>query len=240
MQGIRRREIWTRLAIDPIAGPLGRALAKVPGVTPNRVTAAAALFGLGAAICFATGQLRAGGILFMIRFLFDVMDGVVARTQSASSARGAALDVAADVAGIGLCFGALGWYLVRHDHTPVVVPFLLLAAVVFYNWVLAYRKGLAADLGLGDGGALGDVRIGIPILRGWFAFSERMNMSPIPWAVEAETVALGLAPLVLPTRYVWIGLAVALAFYVLADLVNLRRVLALADIAQTRRQEVSL
>jgi hypothetical protein len=36
---------------------------------------------------------------------------------------------------------------------------------------------------------------------------------------------------------VWIGLAVGLAFYVLADLVNLRRVLALADIAQTRRQE---
>jgi phosphatidylglycerophosphate synthase len=234
----RRRDIWLRLAIDPIAQPLGRRLARLPGITANRVTAAAALTGVGAAACFATGQLRVGGILFMIRFLLDAMDGVVARAQSAASARGAALDLAADVAGIGLCFGALSWYLIRSGHIATVVPFLLLAAVVFYNWVLAYRKGLADELGLdGDGGAMGSAHTSVPLLRSWFAFSERLNMSPIPWAIEVETFALGLGPLILPTRYVWIGLAVALGFYILADLVNLRRVLALADTAQARRQE---
>lgn len=236
MSQVRRREIWTRLVIDPIAGPLGRAIAQVPGVTPNRVTAASATAGLGAAACFATGQLRYGGALFIVRFLLDVVDGVVAREQSAQSVRGAAFDVAADVAGIGLCFGALSWYLVRTDQIATVIPFLLLAAIVFYNWVLAYRKGLAAELDLGDGGVLGDVDVDVPLLRGWFALSARLNMSPIPWAVEAETLALAIGPLVLPSRYVWLGLAVALAFYVLADLVNVRRVLALADIAQLRRQ----
>jgi phosphatidylglycerophosphate synthase len=238
-QPIRRRAIWIRLAVDPMAGPLGRRLARLPGVTANRVTGAGALVGLGAATCFATGQLRIGGVLFMVRFLLDVVDGVVARAQSAQSARGASLDLAADVAGIGICFGALSWYLIRTDHVATVVPLLLLAAVIFYNWVLAYRKGLADGLGVGDGGVLGNVSTDLPILRGWFAFSERLNMSPIPWAVEAETLALGLAPLVLPTRYVWLGLALALAFYVVADLLNLRRVLALACTADARRRELT-
>jgi phosphatidylglycerophosphate synthase len=226
---VRRREIWTRLVIDPIAGPLGRTIARWPGVTPNRVTALAALSALGSSACFATGQLRVGGVLFLIRFLFDVCDGVVARAQRASSARGAFLDVATDVAGIGLCFGALGWYLLRHTSLSPALPLGLLAAVVFYNWILAYRKGLAGSLGLGDGGVMGHVDTRLPVARSWFALCARLNMSPIPWAVEAETVALGLAPLILPTRLVWIGLAVALAFYVLADVVNVRRVLRLAD-----------
>jgi phosphatidylglycerophosphate synthase len=230
----RRREIWTRLAIDPLAGPLGRRLARARGVTPNRVTAVAALAAIGAAACFAGGLLRVGGALFLLRFFLDVLDGVVARAQSASSARGAALDVAADVAGIGLNFAALSWYLVRTDHLVPVLPLLLFAAVVFYNWVLAYRKGIAAERGVGDGGALGHLDTGVPGLRRWFALSARLNMSPLPWAVEAETAALGLGPLLLPTRFVWIGLVVALAFYLLADLVNLRRVLRLADLPVTR------
>lgn len=226
---VRRREIWTRLVVDPIAGPLGRAMARLPGVTPNRVTALAALSAVGSSACFATGLLRLGGVLFLVRFLFDVCDGVVARAQGRSSARGAFLDVAADVAGIGLCFGALGWYLLRHTALSPALPFGVLAAVVFYNWILAYRKGLAGSLGLGDGGVMGHVQTRVRFARAWFALCARLNMSPVPWAVEAETVALGLAPLILPTRLVWIGLAVALVFYVLADLVNVRRVLRLAD-----------
>jgi phosphatidylglycerophosphate synthase len=231
---VRRREIWTRLVIDPIAAPMGRSLARVPLVTPNRVTAVAALFAVGGAACFATGHLRIGGVLFLVRFLFDVVDGVVARAQGTSSARGAALDVAADVAGVALNFAAISWYLVRTDAMSPALGFGVLAAMCFYNWVLAYRKGLAASLQLGDGGVMGVVHTRVPVLRSWFALSERLNMSPLPWAVEAETVALGLAPLFLPADRVWIGLAVALAFYVVADAVNLRRVLGLADISHSR------
>jgi phosphatidylglycerophosphate synthase len=230
----RRREIWTRLAIDPLAEPLGRRLARAHGVTPNRVTAAAGLVAGAAAVCFATGQLRIGGALFLLRFFLDVLDGVVARAQSAASARGAALDIATDVAGIGLNFAALSWYLVREHALLPVLPLLLFVAVVFYNWVLAYRKGVAAERSVGDGGAKGHVHSGLPVLRHWVALSARLNMSPVPWAVEAETAALGLGPLLLPTHRVWIGLLVALGFYVLADLVNLRRVLRLADLPVTR------
>jgi phosphatidylglycerophosphate synthase len=223
----RRREIWTRLVIDPLAGPLGRSMARWPGVTPNRVTGLAALAALASAACFATGLLRVGGALFLLRFFFDVCDGVVARAQAASSARGAFLDVATDVAGISLCFGALGWYLVRDADLSPALPLAVLGAVVFYNWILAYRKALAGSLGLGDGGVMGNVSTQVPILRAWSALCVRLHMSPVPWAVEAETVALGLGPLLLPTRFVWIGFAVALAFYLLADLVNVRRVLRL-------------
>jgi len=224
----RRREIWTRLAIDPIAGPFGRWLAGLPGITPNRVTAAAGVTALAAAFCFATGQLRLGGVLFMIRFLLDVVDGVVARAQRTTSRLGAALDVATDVAGIAVNLAALSWYLARHDQLPTAVALLLMAAVVYYNWVLAYRKGIAGSMGAGDGGVMGQVRTSAPVLRGWTALCARLNMSPVPWAVEAETVALGLGPLILPRSLVWTGLAVALAFYLLADLVNTVRVVRLS------------
>lgn len=237
MENVRRREIWTRLAVDPIALPVGRRVARLPAVTPNRVTALAGCCAVAAAVCFATGTHRVGGVLFLLRFVFDVMDGVVAREQGASSARGAALDGAVDVAGISLCYAALAWDLVRTDRMPAAVAFLLLAVVVFYNWVLAYRKGLASDLDLGDGGAFGRFRTDLPLGRQWVSWCARLNMSPVPWAVEAETVALGLGPLVLPARFVWLGLAVALGFYLVADMINVRRVLRLADTAQ-RRQEL--
>lgn len=47
-------------------------------------------------------------------------------------------------------------------------------------------------------------------------------MSPVPWAVEAETLVLGLLPLAGP-RPAAAGLLVGLAFYLIATVVNLRR-----------------
>ena len=47
-------------------------------------------------------MFRLGGVLFLLRFFVDCMDGKVARAQGTSSTRGAALDLAADVGGIAL------------------------------------------------------------------------------------------------------------------------------------------
>jgi hypothetical protein len=53
-------------------------------------------------------------------------------------------------------------------------------------------------------------------------------MYAMPWAVEAEIFALGLAPLLLPERWVPLGVHCALGFYVLANAVNLRRIFRIA------------
>ena len=149
----RPREIWTRITVDPLATPLASWLARSRHVTPNRVTGVAILLALGSAACFAVGLFRLGGLLFLLRFFVDCLDGKVARAQGTSSARGAVLDLAADIGGIALVVASLSWTLLRRDEVNELVPVALLGAMVFYNWVLAYRKQLAGALGLGDGGA---------------------------------------------------------------------------------------
>ncbi len=234
----RPREIWTRLTVDPLATPLATWLARYAWVTPNRVTLVAIACAVGSAACFAGGLLRLGGALFLLRFFVDCMDGKVARAQGTSSTRGAALDLAADVGGIALVTAALSWTLLRRDDVAEVVPVALLGAMVVYNWALAYRKQLAASLGLGEGGADHTRQVDLPVVRHWVAWCRQLNMSPLPWALEAEIMMLGLAPLLLPSEWVGLGLVLGLAFYLVADAVNLRRVWRLAGITDERRNEV--
>ena len=232
----RPREIWTRFMVDPLATPLAAWLAKSSHVTPNRVTAAAILCAIGSAACFATGQLRVGGALFLLRFFVDCMDGKVARAQGTSSARGALLDIAADVGGIAVVTAALSWTLLRRDDVHELVPVALLGAMLFYNWALAYRKQLAGALGLGEGGVDHTRQVNVPVVRHWVAFCRRLNMSPVPWALEAEIAMLGLAPLLLPSRWVGVGLVVGLCFYLVADAENMRRLWRFARMTDERRQ----
>ncbi len=231
----RPREIWTRFMVDPLAMPLATWLAKSRLVTPNRVTAVAIACAIGCAACFAVGAFRIGGALFLLRFFVDCMDGKVARTQGTSSTRGAVLDIAADVGGIALVTAALSWTLLRRDDVHELVPVALLGAMLFYNWGLAYRKNLAGALGLGEGGADHTRQVDIPVVRQWVAFCRRLNMSPVPWALEAEIMMLGLAPLLLPSDWLGAGLALGLAFYVVADAVNMRRIWRLARMTDERR-----
>ncbi|WP_181411111.1 CDP-alcohol phosphatidyltransferase family protein [Nocardioides humi] len=148
----RPRDIWTRLAIDPLADPLARALARLAWVTPNRVTVVSGLLGVAAAGCLATGRLRLGGILFLLRFFADCVDGKVARLQGSGSHRGALLDVATDVVCVTAAYAGLAVWAVRHDHADPAVAAALLAALSCYGWALAHRKHLAEQAGLGDGG----------------------------------------------------------------------------------------
>lgn len=218
----RPRDIWTRLVIDPLADPLARVLAPHAAVTPNRVTTTAGLLGLAAAACLATGRLRLGGALFLLRFFADCLDGKLARLQGSGSERGALLDVGTDVVCVTAAYAGLGWWAVRTGRVDVPVAVGLLAALACYGWALAHRKHLAERAGRGEGGSDLLHRTDLPLLDPWLRVCRRLGMSPVPWAVEAETLVLGLLPLAGP-RFAAAGLIVALAFYLVATAVNLRR-----------------
>ncbi|MDQ3953435.1 MAG: CDP-alcohol phosphatidyltransferase family protein, partial [Actinomycetota bacterium] len=90
---------WTVLATDPVAVPLAGFLARRRWLTPDQVTAIALVSGLAVGAAFATGTrggLIAGGILFYVAFLFDCVDGKLARALGVTSAKGEALDHLAD------------------------------------------------------------------------------------------------------------------------------------------------
>lgn len=220
--------IWARLVVDPLAIPVARWLARRSWVTPNRITAVAALIGVASAATYAAGLLRLGGILFLLRFYADCLDGKVSRLQGSSSATGAMFDLAADVGTIGLNLAALSWYLFRQGALPLEVILALLTGALFYNGLLQYRKQLAAGLGLGGGGYDGSWEPNIPVLRAWVRFSRRKNMTPVPWALEMEVLALGLLPMFTADDLIvsW-GVGAMAAFYWLANAVNLRRAIRL-------------
>ena len=226
--GRQLTELWTYFAVDPLGIPLSRRLARLRQVTPNRLTAVALAFGVAAAACFATGYLRTGGVLFVLRFFMDCLDGTVARFQKSCSTRGAFFDLAADVFGVTAGYAALGWYLVDAGHLHPAWLLALLGSLGLYNFELGYRKRLAAQADLGTGGAAHRWAPSWPPLRRWVAYCDRHGVSSVPWAVESEIATLGLAPALLPTQALPWAMATALAFYVLADLLNARRIWRIA------------
>jgi phosphatidylglycerophosphate synthase len=238
----RPREIWTRLTVDPLAEPLALVLARRSWVTPNRVTGLAMCFAVGSAVCFATGLPRLGGALFLARFFTDCLDGKVARAQGTSSALGAMLDLVADVAGIAVVAAALCWSLLDSGEVAAVVPVAFMANLVYYNWALVYRKQLAHGLGVGDGGADHSRSVTLPLVGRWVALCRRLNMSPVPWVLEAEITVFGLAPLLLTSAWVGHVMALGAAFYTVANLVNTRRLWRLTqaiDLAGRPRTETT-
>lgn len=229
----RPRDIWTRLVIDPVADPVAGGLVAVRGVTPNRVTAVSGLLGIAAVLCFATGRLRLGAVLFLLRFFADCVDGKVARLQGSGSERGAAFDVATDVVCVTGAYAALATWLAAGGHLEPAWAAALVAAVGCYGWTLAHRKHLGALASVGSGGSDLHERDDVPLLRPWLALCRRLGMSPVPWAVEAETLVLGLLPLAGP-RAAAAGVMVGVAFYVVATATNLRRIARIAGLLDRR------
>ncbi|MFI6498338.1 CDP-alcohol phosphatidyltransferase family protein [Nonomuraea typhae] len=69
------------------------------GLTPNQVTLISILLGIAAAACFATGErpwMVAGGVLIYFAFVFDCVDGQVARYARKFGVLGAWLDATFD------------------------------------------------------------------------------------------------------------------------------------------------
>ena len=226
-------QMYVRFVIDPLAAPVAQRLARYPAVTPNRITLASGLCGLAAAVCFALGALPAGGLLFLLRFYIDCLDGKVARAQGSSSERGAALDLCMDVTGILFGGAALSWYLVGQDALPAGAALAFVVALGVFNWLLQYRKQLAERHDQGTGGADRSRTTNIPILRDYVRWCHKLDMNPVPYAVEMETLALGLLPLfAAPALAAW-GLWMAIAFYTAASAVNFLRIWRIAGRADT-------
>jgi phosphatidylglycerophosphate synthase len=106
----KRDAWWTVLLVDPVATPLVRQVALRTKVTPNQITVGAFLLGLVSAACFALGEWRwlvAGAVLYHVSFIFDCMDGKLARLTGQGSVFGAWLDFVFDRIRVAACAVAL-------------------------------------------------------------------------------------------------------------------------------------
>jgi phosphatidylglycerophosphate synthase len=98
--GAKERDYWwTVLVVDPVALRIVRLLARRRWLSPDGATLVSLLLGLPVGVAYGLGGragLATGAVLFYASFLFDCVDGKLARVTGSSSARGRALDALAD------------------------------------------------------------------------------------------------------------------------------------------------
>jgi phosphatidylglycerophosphate synthase len=90
---------WTVKVIDPIALRLTYLFANYTGFTPNQITIFSLIFGLVSAIFFLKGDylnLVLGAITMELSFVFDCVDGKIARLKKTGTQFGAYWDFIQD------------------------------------------------------------------------------------------------------------------------------------------------
>jgi len=106
----------TRLFFDPLAVPLTILFSKFRWMTPNRVSLLALMTGLAGAVCFFQGRFLAGAGGYYLFFLFDSIDGKLARMQASGSRLGGFYDFSIDRLVIGaMSFGLCVSFFNRSD-----------------------------------------------------------------------------------------------------------------------------
>jgi len=204
---------WTVLVIDPIATRLTPRLARITWLTPNFVTLVAFTIGMAGVGMFAAGLLRLGAVVFEVHFLFDCLDGKIARLRRLSSERGAYLDELSDTACSGGAYLAVA--LVVSPHRGVWHVLLPLVTVIFFVAVLAHQPVV-------QHGAIPE-RLG-GARRGWQRWLNDRRLMAYPSGVEVEVATLFLVPLLLGVDAVRVVLVAAMGFFLLRLADDVRRV----------------
>lgn len=120
--------------IDRAFAPLGPALTKA-GVTPNQLTMVGVVLSFAGAAVLAGGRLRAGMAILVFTWLFDVLDGALAKYSGQVSRFGGFLDSVMDRYTEGAVFVAFAYYYAAAGNplmAGVTVFALIGAAAVSY------------------------------------------------------------------------------------------------------------
>jgi phosphatidylglycerophosphate synthase len=125
---------WTVLLVDPFASRLVRVVAPYRWITPNVLTLVATVIGVGAMVCFATGErwgLIAGALLFHLSFVVDCMDGKIARLNGTGTIFGQWLDFVLDRVRVFFC--AITLFGGQYVQTENIAYLWVMAIAVFLD-----------------------------------------------------------------------------------------------------------
>jgi phosphatidylglycerophosphate synthase len=184
--GAKKRDYWwTVLAIDPLAVPVARVMARRRTMTPDQITILSLVLGLATGPLYAIGTQWAfisGAVVYYLSFMFDCVDGKVARLLGTSSDRGKALDAMAD--GLRRASGALGllWFLIHDPDTTVAG---LEIAVAFAVLSFYFMDISGAEKGEPSSGARGR----------WSAALARHRLLPTPGMPDVSAIVYLLGPI---------------------------------------------
>lgn len=119
--------------LDPIGGFLNRI-----GLTPNSVTLLGVAGSILAAYFVVRGQIMVGGIVMLIAWPIDALDGTMARLRGEASDWGAFVDSVSDRYSELIILGALLYYFTQtNQHAAEVVTFAAAAGSILVSYIKA-------------------------------------------------------------------------------------------------------
>jgi len=117
-------------------------LAKKTGISPNTLTVTGFIITVIAAVMIPR-DLFLGGLLIVIGALFDVFDGVVARTNNKTSTFGAFLDSVLDRYSDAVLFCGFAWYfLEKGSVTGAGISIATMTGALLISYTRARAEGL--------------------------------------------------------------------------------------------------
>lgn len=199
---------WTVLVIDPIAARLLWVIANFTKFTPNQITVISFIFGLASAISFLQGTwiyLVIGAFLFEIAFLFDCVDGKLARLKGLKSGFGGYLDLTLDHTRIFLVISCLvyGQYLLTKEASyflfGITYIFLYLSHVIsVYKCHMIENEFFKKDVNTNSTLVIQNK---FPIIWGIKGYFDSKRLSIFPGFVEADTLAFFISPILIQIKF---------------------------------------
>jgi CDP-diacylglycerol---glycerol-3-phosphate 3-phosphatidyltransferase len=139
-----------RAPIDKAVKPIGDGLRRTK-LTPDHLTIAGLVLGVGAAVAIGAGYLPLGLLLVVLAALPDLLDGALAKASDSASQRGAFFDSTVDRITDAVLFGGVAWYLAsEYSAHMTLLPF----AVMAMSSLISYQRAKAESLGLDAKGGL--------------------------------------------------------------------------------------
>jgi phosphatidylglycerophosphate synthase len=129
-----------------VLGPWERALVR-RGVTPNALTFASFVAACGSAVAFAFGNFGAGGWLYLLTGILDILDGRIARATGRVTKGGAFFDSVMDRYAELVVFGGLSIYY-RHTWALYVVLLASLGSIMV-SYTRARGEALGVEVNIG-------------------------------------------------------------------------------------------
>lgn len=122
-----------------------RPVAKRIPLNPNTLTITGFLVTAAAALVIPN-NLRLGGLLILFGGIFDMFDGIVARTNGKATKFGAFLDSVLDRYSDAFLFLSIGYYLVAQgEHTGAFLSLGTLVGAFIVSYTRARAEGLGAS-----------------------------------------------------------------------------------------------
>lgn len=147
------------------------------GVTPNMVTVAACVVGLGASVLVARGHALAGILVWSVSRLLDGYDGILARLSGRPSLFGGFLDITLDMlayASMAMAFAvaqpeqSMLWMIVLVGYVMAITTTLALSSLLERaDRTLGGDRSLQFTPALAEGGETTIVYVLVALLPAW-------------------------------------------------------------------------